>query len=135
MREFKFRFWVDYKVEGMEPRMILPVEYADILIKGDGRIFCWIDIQENAGLAEFDKGNVIPMQYTGILDKNGKEIYEGDLLEVDHKISTVKFKETKARFYLYRKFTGGDEIAQGLHETRQSRYRVVGNIYENPELS
>ena len=78
------------------------------------------------------------MQYTGIKDKNGKEIYEGDIIKykflydrrLNH-ISPVKFLETEASFGI--KDIYGNEIPL-YRITANNYFEVVGNIYENPEL-
>ena len=78
------------------------------------------------------------MQYTGIKDKNGKEIYEGDILKykfpydrrLKH-VSLVKFIETEASFGL--KDIYGNEIPL-YRITANNYFEVIGNIYENPEL-
>lgn len=78
------------------------------------------------------------MQYTGIKDKNGKEIYEGDILKykflydrrLKH-VTLVKFVETEANFGI--KDTYGNEIPL-FRITANNYFEVIGNIYENEEL-
>ena len=78
------------------------------------------------------------MQYTGIKDKNGKEIYEGDIIKykfpydrrLNH-ISPVKFLETEASFGIKDRYE--NEIP--LYKiTANNYFEIVGNIYENLEL-
>ena len=72
--------------------------------------------------AQKDMGHIV-MQFTGLKDKNGKEIYEGDIIEDDwHLKKEYRFMEVK--FPL-------DFIH--INECK-SHMEVIGNIYENPEL-
>lgn len=89
-------------------------------------------------LHETNKDNYELMQYTGIKDKNGVEIYEGDILKYKYLydrrfkyLSLVKFMETEASFGL--KDIYGNEIPL-YRITANNYFEVVGNIYENPEL-
>lgn len=84
--------------------------------------------------------NPIIMQYTDLNDKNGKEIYEGDILK-DHHL--VLFSAKKGEIYVdcYAVVTwlhGGFYARQIGDEKLRSlsieNYEIIGNICENPEL-
>ena len=92
-----------------------------------------------------DNGNSIAVreetvgQYTGLTDKNGNRIFEGDILKVYYygksKIfGVVKFGET--RFFIDDNFKGGCIKAKAPMTEMFSRYEfeVVGNLHDNPEL-
>lgn len=74
----------------------------------------------------------ILMQFTGLLDKNGKEIYEGDVVRVRDHIYQVSWIEEAAALRLKGiDWVFGLAFNQALQRSRE----IIGNIYENPELT
>lgn len=71
-------------------------------------------------------------QYTGILDKNKKEIYEGDIVKDAWGINML-VKYINTGFYLCRKNTNGEYSKISNWRNLQTK-EVIGNIYDNPEL-
>ncbi|MGQ7332574.1 YopX family protein [Streptococcus suis] len=80
----------------------------------------------------------ILMQSTGLFDVNGKEIFEGDVvLENGWRKVAVSFgtQEIEENFGDKRIFQGFNlYLGGGYPEAVMSKYEIIGNIYENPEL-
>lgn len=85
----------------------------------------------NAIANDIDSDKYQIMQFTGLLDKNGKEIYEGDIATSEFGIGTIEYgKISKAPEFHFD--TGHDDL--WLWCCKNSTLEVIGNIYENPEL-
>jgi len=88
--------------------------------------------------------NCILMQYTGLKDKNGKEIYEGDIIHSKWEEQFVGKDDSKAVVYWSnenggwaRNEKGKDTKIENYHlrfHCHPKHIKMIGNIYENPEL-
>ena len=88
-----------------------------------------------------DKNQYTLMQYTGLIDKNGKEIYEGDVVKIDCGYSGDRFykeciaiiKYDAPGFYTHNiKEKDGVVWQDACHYFED--FEIIGNIWENPEL-
>ena len=132
MREIKFRAW------DIENKKWLSFDDGDPIADdgslSDSGYWCFE--------FDFDDKKIALMQYTGLKDKNGKEIYEGDIVEYRDfhtsqmsgdgdefiNIGVVEWDNDNAMFCV----SNRHEI--DMEDFDWSECEVIGNIYENPEL-
>ena len=113
MREIKFRAWDVPNKEMLDHQMI--------------------DDAFGFRIFDNDPDDFIPMQYTGLTDKSGRPIYEGDIVitgQIDSVYNPVEWQAVV-------EFKKGAFVADdGLLSDAETNfpYEVIGNIYENPEL-
>lgn len=84
---------------------------------------------------------LIVMQYTGLKDKNGKEVYEGDIIQVKANLKKWVVVWMNCGFWLeliLEKGSYREKYSLSDHErmvsATNSTYEIIGNVYENPEL-
>ncbi len=72
------------------------------------------------------------LQYTGLKDKNKREIYEGDIVKTELGIFHVVFSEKFAGWYIEKSDGHREFLFSGLGNSHSNE--VIGNVHENPEL-
>lgn len=92
----------------------------------------------------FKKGEMQWSQFTGLKDKNGKEIYEGDIIRYRDYLKVVVFDEDNAHFSPIGTGSSCDDCYDGPKQMMRDEFgksvkglwdcEVVGNVYENPEI-
>jgi uncharacterized phage protein (TIGR01671 family) len=122
-RETKYKFWTGSEMltEGF-------------FINPDGIVWSWIDYKHTSSFVQ--KGELI--QYTGLKDKNGTEIYEGDVVKYNRneyyrdaeETSEVKYDGYGFAPMKYHRNIEDDSFYSCLI----SDIEVIGNVFENPEL-
>src|SRR5690606_11264280 len=127
MKEMKFRAWDD-----VEDKMYYIGEETDIIFYFDDN---GIVAEKILGDYEMEKLPYLKyMQFTGLYDRKGTPIYEGDLLQHPNGvIAEIKCSDYLAAFVAVYVQNGDIEI-NFLDKRIVNECEIVGNIYENPEL-
>ena len=80
-----------------------------------------------------EKSELILMQSTGLCDKEGTEVFEGDILKSNKYITSV-FYEDGAYCVKFRRTPNTTVTMNVISFIKKYKTRIVGNVYENPEL-
>lgn len=137
MREIKFRAWdkTDHEWYKKNPNLSRMTYYANPVVYDDG----WLQFDSvgQDAIGDHPQDRFVLMQFTGLKDKNGKEIYEGDIVkgsafeDGDLHIGEVAWLD--CGFDIVGIETEG-ESNDLLDWTLANNVEIIGNIYENPEL-
>lgn len=121
---FNFRAYI-LKEKYMVDVEILHPEY---ILAYDGKIYNLDNVNNSK--------NYILMQSTGLTDRNGKEIYDLDILTDGSIKYLVRFEKEKACFIMKPILCGKTLLKkyEELGKRYMNYYEIIGNIYENKEL-
>ena len=123
MREIKFRVYdkdLAKYLEGCEIDSLM----AELSAEGDSRAVI---------IKQICPARYIFEQYTGLKDKNGKEIYEGDIVTLTGEWEEIEYDDC----YIIAFENGCFRVGDGYDNEAGhylSDWRIIGNIHENPEL-
>lgn len=128
MREIKFRIW---DTENNEMLKVQELDFEPTFYGGR------IAIRPDQYNDYFDTEDMILMQYIGLHDKNGKEIYEGDIVKIEYADfkfkGVVKYDETYLAYVITNTYTATHEY-ENLGDYIDYGIEVIGNKFDNPEL-
>ena len=127
MREFKFRAW--------DGTGMFPVDTIEFPMGGTR----WYGPGVGRGTVyanpDFDwKVDSVLMQYTGLKDRDGKEIYEGDIVKLDSWEGVQQIVFIEGAFCLADKHGWYVGDIHYINHADKNQATIIGNIWENPEL-
>ena len=138
-REIKFRVWEKY--DDGEGRMLYPADMYGIWPNKQG-VFDGIHVAEGDQYVVIcgEDGSVL-MQYTGLKDKNGQDIYEGDILQCSEDgyyeaaIVVVEWNNDNfPRIMGWNLMRDGEALNYYYGVSPDDTWAIIGNIHETPEL-
>lgn len=142
MREYKFRGISIETLVGDDQWLygfgVHEVAYVD------GRKEYWLNTESGTYMVDPETVG----QYTGLTDRNGKEIYEGDILTSEHYPfqdegkynyhGVIEWIDEEASFYMTKRLANKEKrgISDGISQPIESieEFEVIGNCWDNPDL-
>lgn len=93
---------------------------------------------KNGNVVKEELKNYVLMQSTGLVDKTGKEIFEGDILSIEtdeeNVMVSVFWDDKYALFMFESKKYNETEVLAELFEDNAYSFEIIGNVHANPEL-
>jgi hypothetical protein len=130
----RYRTWIKTEKRMFFSDDILAIDYENEEIVTQ-QVYFENGLPDDRDIYCYKTDEIELMQSTGLVDKNGKEIFEGDILDYKGRKALVRWHGSYASF-IYR-FV--DELQKRKTEWKPlylayMKCEIIGNIYENPEL-
>lgn len=122
MRQIRFRAW-DNETKEMIRENVVPLSNSQILTYVDNKLKRTFNSKGALSMLP-----VVVMQFTGLKDKNGKRIYEGDIIEfkplIEKRNNTKRIIVSIPSIY----------FNLNINNVEEKNVAIIGNKFENPEL-
>lgn len=128
----KFRAWIKTEKRMIETDDLLDIDYENEVVMTQ-QVYFENGLPDDRDLDNFVFEEIELMQSTGLVDKNGKEIFEGDIVKMSKDVYS------EPTYYEVVRHRGGAYRLESKQHgcelwLRHTDCEVVGNVYENPEL-
>lgn len=128
----KFRVWDTWSKTWYNDKFLIDQNGEHHIIFDSSNSYLSIDLQR--------QGRFLVQQFTGLTDKTGKELFEGDIVKEFNSLMVIEwhdggFWSLKDPSYKYNKNEYGFPLFDYVtKDNKKVKLKIVGNIFENPEL-
>lgn len=136
----RYRAWIKTEKRMVFSDDILNIDYENKEIVTQ-QVYFENGLPDDRDIYCYDFDEIELMQSTGLKDKNGKELFEGDIATDGDTLGDIRNHQTLG-FYIVdekgkERFLSGTVDTEGFEEAKEfmeNSFEIIGNIYENPEL-
>lgn len=135
----KYRAWSKQEKRLILSEDILAIDYENEEIETQ-KIYFEDGLPVGRDIYTYDFDAVVLMQSTGMLDKNWREIFEGDIIAINLEgietpITAKVFQNKKIDILMFHAFEDNEDVPMvELLEGNSVEFAIIGNIWEDPEL-